>query len=149
MTFLKKQRGVAAVELGIVIIPLVLCAFGITELGRAVYQYNTLAKATRDAARFLSTQGAGDANDFTIARCLAVHGNRTCTGAPLVPGLTTGMVNVLDSSNSASHAGQATGSGVVNLVTVQVAGYSFTSLMTFVVPSMTFGPIGTTMRQVL
>lgn len=149
MTFPNKQRGVAAVELGIVIVPLVLLAFGITEFGRAFYQYNTLAKATRDAARFLSSQGAGDPNDLAIARCLAVHGNRTCEGSPLVPDLSTAMVDVLDSTNSASHANQETGSGVVNLVTVQVTGYPFTSLVSFVVPNMSFGPIATTMRQVL
>jgi Flp pilus assembly protein TadG len=149
MNFLSKQRGVAAVELGIVLIPLVLLAFGITELGRAVYQYNTLVKTTRDAARFLSTRGPGDADDIAIARCLAVHGNRTCEGSALVPNLTAAMVNVMDSSSSAAHANQATGSGVINLVTVQVEGYPFTSLVSFVVPNMTFGPIGTTMRQVL
>lgn len=149
MKFLHHQRGVAAVELGIVIIPLVLLAFGITELGRAVYQYNTLVKATRDAARFLSARGAGDADEATTARCLAVHGNRTCEGSPLVPNLTTAMVQVMDSSNSPAHANQATGTGVINLVTVEVQGYPFTSLVSFVVPNITFGPIGTTMRQVL
>lgn len=136
-------------ELGIVIVPLVLLAFGITEFGRAFYQYNTLAKATRDAARFLSAQGAGDPIELATARCIAVHGNRDCSGDPLVPDLTADMVVVLDSSNSASHANQPTGSGVVNLVTVQVTGYPFTSLVSFVVPNMTFSPIATTMRQVL
>jgi hypothetical protein len=63
--------------------------------------------------------------------------------------LGTAMVSVMDSSNSTSHANQATGSGVINLVTVEVRGYPFTSLVSFVVPNITFGPIGTTMRQVL
>ena len=149
MPFFRKQRGAAAVEMGIVLIPLVLLAFGVTELGRAIYQYNTLVKATRDASRFLSAQGAGDPNDAVTARCLVVHGNQGCTGTPLVPYLTTGMVDVLDSSNSGSHLNQATGSGVINLVTVRVTGYPFTSLVPFAVPNITFGPLGTTMRQVL
>lgn len=145
-----KQKGVAAVEMGIMLIPLVTLVFGITELGRAFYQYNSIAKATRDAARFLSGQGPGDANDISTARCLAVYGNGTCSGSPLVPGLTVSQVSVCDSSNcAATHAAQTTGSGVINLVTVSVVGYSFTSVVPFVVPNLTFNEIGTTMRQVL
>eukprot|EP01034_Spumella_vulgaris_P030830 gene30830-38109_t len=33
-----------------VLVPLTL---GVTELGRAMYEYNSLAKATRDAARYM------------------------------------------------------------------------------------------------
>lgn len=146
----RKQRGVAAVELGILIFPLILLAFGITEFGRAIYQYNTLAKVTRDATRFLSGQGPGDINDVSAAKCLAVYGNKTCDGTALVPNLTTAMVNVCDSvSCPGSHQGQATGSGVINLVTVTVNGYPFTSLVPLLLPSMNFGAISTTMRQVL
>lgn len=145
-----KQRGVAAVELAILLIPLVLLAFGITEFGRAIYQYNALAKATRDAVRFLSAQGPGDAGAIATARCLAVYGSRTtCSGTPLTPALTTAMVNICDSSNCPSHQNQATGSGVINLVTVTITAYPFTSLVPFVMPNITFGPISTTMRQVL
>ncbi|MGE5523483.1 MAG: TadE/TadG family type IV pilus assembly protein [Rhodospirillaceae bacterium] len=147
---LKRQRGVAAVEMGIVLIPLVTLVFGITELGRAFYQYNSLAKATRDAARYLSAQGPGDADDIAVAKCMVVYGNSTCSGSALVPGLTVSQVSVCDASNCAStHGAQTTGSGVVNLVTVSVVGYSFTSIVPFVVPNLTFNDIGTTMRQVL
>jgi Flp pilus assembly protein TadG len=147
---LSRQRGVAAVEFGIVLIPLVLLAFGITELGRAFFQYNTLAKATRDAARFLSQQGPGDPVDVTKAQNLVVYGNATGTGTPLVPGLAAANESVCDSvSCPSTHAAQPTGSGVVNLVTVTVTGFAFTSFVPFVVPSLTFNDISTTMRQVL
>ena len=142
-----KQRGVAAVELAIlmtfILVPLL---FGITEFGRALYQYNTLLKGTRDAARYLSMQGPGDPNDVGIAQCLAVYGNKTCTGSSLVPNLAKGMVSVCDSTICSSHLNQPTGSGVVNLVTVTVSGYTFTSLVPFVVPGFTFDSISTTMR---
>jgi Flp pilus assembly protein TadG len=145
-----KQQGVAAVELAIlltfVLVPLL---FGMTEFGRALYQYNGLTKATRDATRFLSTQGPGDPNDISAARCLAVYGNKACAGDSLVPNLTTAMVSVCDSSSCPSHLNQPTGSGVINLVTVTVSGYPFTSLAPFFVPAFTFGDISTTMRQVL
>ncbi|MFS0756270.1 TadE/TadG family type IV pilus assembly protein [Noviherbaspirillum sp. 1P10PC] len=149
MKFLCKQKGVAAVELGILLFPLLLLTFGVTELGRAFYQYNSLAKATRDAVRFLSSQGPGDAVDLATAKCLAVYGKRTCSGSVLLPGLTQGMVTVCDSSNCADHLNQSTTTGVINLVTVTITGYPFSSMVPFLVPDITFGPISTTMRQVL
>lgn len=149
MKLLGKQKGVAAVELGIILIPLLLLTFGMTELGRAFYQYNSLAKTTRDAARFLSAQGPGDAVDLATAKCLAVYGKRTCSGSTLLPGLTQSMVTVCDSSNCASHLNQSTTTGVINLVTVTITGYPFTSMVPFLVPNITFGAISTTMRQVL
>lgn len=146
----RKQRGVAAIELGFLVIPLVLLAFGITEFGRAIYQYNGLTKATRDAARFLSAQSPGDATDLTTAQCLVVYGNKTCTAPALVPDLTMEMVSVCDRTNcAATHQNQATGSGVINLVTVKISGYAFRSLVPIYLPNMMFGEIRTTMRQVL
>jgi Flp pilus assembly protein TadG len=146
---LKFQRGVAAVELGLLLVPLITLTFGVTEAGRAFYQYNALVKATRDATRFLSGQGPGDPNDVTTAKCLVVYGNTTCTGPTIVPGLTTNMVAICDSSNCADHKNQTTGSGAINLVTVTVSDYPFTSLAPFVLPNMNFGAISTTMRQIL
>lgn len=145
----QKQRGVAAVELGLLVFPLVLLAFGITEFGRAIYEYNALTKATRDATRFLSSQSPGDPNEITTAKCLAVYGNKACTLPALAPNLTMSMVTVCDSSNCADHQAQPTGSGVINLVSVRIDGYPFTSLVPLQVPSITFGRISTTMRQVL
>lgn len=146
----RKQGGVASVELAFLIIPLLVLTFGTTEYGRAIYQYNTLAKASRDAARFLSEQGPGDATDLATAKCLAVYGNGDCSGSVLAPGLTTAMVTVCDSvSCPSTHQNQATGSGVINLVTVTISGYPFTSLVPFIAPSVTFNNISTTMRQIL
>ncbi len=145
---LYRQRGVAAVEMGIVLIPLVTLLFGITEFGRAFYQYNTLAKATRDGARYLSQQGPGDATEIGIAKCLVVYGNQDCTGSPLVPGLTTAQVSVCDSTTCPSTHWQQGVSPPINLVTVTVTGYAFFSAVPFVVPNITFNDISTTMRQV-
>lgn len=145
------QRGVAAVEFGLLLIPLVTLAFGITEFGRAMYQYNAIAKSTRDAARYMSIQTPGDAGAIAVAKCLAVYGKTTCSGTPLVSGLTIGKVTVKDSTtNPSTHALQAVSgvggtTGVANLVTVEVTGFEFVSLVSFVVPNITFGSIGTTM----
>jgi len=40
----RAQRGVAAIEFALVLLPMLLLAFGVVEYGRAIYQYNTLAR---------------------------------------------------------------------------------------------------------
>ncbi len=149
-----RQRGVALVELAIAMSVLLAITFGITEYGRAIYQYDILAKSVRDAARFLSVRDATDAAAKTQAKCLVVYGNPACTGAPLVPGLTTEMVSICDAlACPADHAAQGS-APVINLVSVTIGGpnavpYTFNSLVSFIVPDIQFAPIGATMKQVL
>lgn len=153
MTRFRQQRGVAMIEFGLTISILTVIVFGITEFGRAIYQYNTLAKAARDAVRYLSTKAPGNAAALGEAQCLAVYGRPACSGTPLLPGLATSMVSICDASNCiATH--QAQGSApVVNLVTLTIGGanspYTFNSVVPFVVPNIPFGAISVTMRQVL
>jgi len=158
-----KQRGVAAVEFALLAIPMATMLFGITEFGRAAYTYDTLAKSVRTAARHLSSHNAGDLTAIGEAKCLAVYGNQGCSGAVLAPGLTTAMVDVCDATDASLCPGQphasvpscyaGTCTGVVNLVTVRITAYPFTSLAPFFVPNMNFGStasntgIGVTMRQ--
>ncbi len=150
-TFLHScQRGVAAVEFGLLLTPLILMIFGTTELGRAIYSYNTLDKTVRDASRHLSQHGPGDAIIAAEARCLAVHGTTDCSGSPVAPGLTTSMVTICDASLCPStHANQLTGLGSINLVTVGIQNYAFDSVVEFVIPNMTFNNISTTLRAQL
>lgn len=156
------QRGAAALEFAFLLVPLLAIAFGITEFGRAMYYYDTLAKAARDAARLMSTQTPTDPGYAALgarATCTAVHGNAACTGTPLVPGLTAAMVGICDRASCPdTHAGVETGAGVVNLVTVTIGGgnnpYPFNSLAPFVpagsgVASFSFTPVAVTMRQAL
>ena len=152
------QSGVAAVELGLLLIPLITLIFGISEYGRAMYQYNTLGKAVRDGARYLSQYEAGDATAIAKARCLVAYGNTACTDAPLLPQLTSSTMNTMiivkDSKNDPSMSLQpmianGVSVGVTNLVKLTVKGYEFTSLVSFVVPSFAFDPISVTMTQAL
>lgn len=155
MNMRSRQRGVAAVELGILIIPLVLLAFGITEFGRAIYQYNTIAKGVRDGVRYLAQGAPGDAARIDNAKNLAACGTTTaCSAASaLVTGLSSSMVSVCDRTSCAGdHNLQEVtyggGSfGQINLVTMTVTGFQFTSLVPFVMPNITFGPIRATMEQ--
>jgi hypothetical protein len=155
MSSLVKQRGVAMLEFAITIVPMVLIVFGITEFGRAMFQYNTLAKAARDAARYLSVHAPGDAVANANATDLAVYGMiNPPTGTPaLVSGLTAAMVSVCDAvSCPATHLAQGA-APVIDLVTVTIGGppnpYTFDSVIPFVVPDFDFGPISVTMKQVL
>ena len=134
-----RQGGVAAVEFAVLLIPLMIMTFGMTELGRAFYYYNSLLKSARDASRYLSmhARGEGEAG----ARCLTVYGKTDCDGEVLVPGLGTGMVQIT------YETGVETGQGSIDLVTVTIVGFPFSSFVPFVVASMVFGPIASTMRQ--
>lgn len=117
------MRGAVAVEFALLLIPLLLLAFGIAEYGRALYQYNTLVKTVRDAARLLSHHNPEDPASYgpvlEEARCLAVYGNTNCSGAVLAPGLTTGMVTITSSATTTA-AGTT-----VTLVEVRITGYVF------------------------
>jgi Flp pilus assembly protein TadG len=146
------QRGAAAVELGLLTLPLAALTFGTTEFGRALHQYNTVAKNVRDAARYQTTVAPGN----TLAgRCLALSGTAAnngtaCTDAALLPGLTLAQITVCDRlSCPGTHNLQPTTRGVVNLVTVTITGYPFTSMVPFAMPSITFGAISATMVQPL
>lgn len=169
-----KQRGIAAVELALVLLPLLILCFGITEIGRALYLYNGLVKATRGAARHLSQQNLSyppvgkTANDLrNEAIFMALCGRPACasTDAPLVSGLALDQIariSVCDPISCAgSHYAVSTGQGNVNLVSVTIgispfagayryqggapAAYAFTSIIPWVIPSIDFGPISTTM----
>lgn len=137
-----RARGVAAVELALLLVPLLLLVLGVAEFGRAIHTFNTLDKSVRDAARHLSQRGPGDSAVWAQARCLAVHGDAACSGPPLAPGLSTTLVSVCDAvACAATHAAQATGQGVINLVSVTIDGYVFDSVLDLGLPgtSVFFG----------
>ena len=113
-----RRKGAALLEFALILPLLLLLAFITTEFGRAMYQYNTVAKSVRDAVRYLSMQTPG--SHLTEARNLVVYGNVGGTGSPLALALAVPMV---------SASWQATGSNpVINTVTVTVSGYAFTPL---------------------
>lgn len=100
----RRMSGLAAVELVLVVPIVLILLMGTAELGRAIYQYNTLSKAVRDGARYLAgvaTRGdTGVVNitgaDATIARNLVVYGTQSAGTTPLLEGLAPGDVVVAD-----------------------------------------------------
>jgi Flp pilus assembly protein TadG len=156
-----RQRGSAAVEFALLLVPLLLLSFGVVEYGRAIYQYNTLVKSVRAAARLLSSQSPdseGYGKLVAEARCLTVHGNVDCLGPVLVPKLSVASVKVCDrkswseckGSNQDSYRSVPTGQGSIHLVSVRIDGYAFPLIGLPLVttgPTISFGPIEAVMRQ--
>jgi Flp pilus assembly protein TadG len=141
-----RQQGVALVEFAFVLPLLLVLSLVSTELGRAVYRYNTTAKAVRDAVRYLSVQTPG--THVTEARNLIVYGNVAGTGPMLDTAL--GTANVPDQNISWQAAGS---NPLINTVTIRVSGYQFRPLVTNVFgaqfPAITFNDISATMRSPL
>lgn len=140
----KRQHGVALVEFALILPMLLLLTLITVEFGRAIWQYNTLTKSVRDAARYLSLQTPG--TKIPEARNLMVYGNTAGTGAPLAMGLNT--------SHVPDPTWQTAGSNpVINTVTVRIEGYTFTSLFpsAFGMPlgAIPFSDVTATMRSYL
>lgn len=113
----RRQRGLAAVEMTLVTPLLLLLMFATAELGRALFQYNTLTKAVRDGVRHAATHALTGSTGVVLLqdtlvqeiRNLVVYGNASGTGSPLLEGLSTGDVDVSNAfadevTVSASHA---------------------------------------------
>lgn len=137
-----RQTGVAIVEFALIVPLLLLLSFTATEFGRALYQYNILAKSVRSAARYLSFQAPG--THQAEAQNLVVYGNTAGTGAPLAPNLSL--------SNVTGPTWQTAGSNpLINTVTIGITGYTFHSLFASVFGisfgDVTFNPISATVRS--
>lgn len=98
------QRGLAAVEMALIMPVFLLLMLGTAELGRACYQYNTLVNAAREGARYISARarnGGGvvamDPDDITAAANLIVSGTPADGGTPIMSGLEVGQVTIVES----------------------------------------------------
>jgi Flp pilus assembly protein TadG len=98
-----RNRGVAIVEMVVVLPLLLLMLFVTAEIGRAFMQYNTLTKAVRDSARFVAENAMLgqtqtiyiDATLRTQAQNLVVYGSvNGASLTPLLPGLNIANVQV-------------------------------------------------------
>lgn len=124
----KHSRGAIAVEMAILLPVLLMLALSIGEFGRAIYQYNTLTKAVRDAARFISQFNPSQADyedKLDETRQLAAYG---LGDTALAPGLSEEMVSITNNTVSG-----------YQMVTVTITGYQFTPVIN---PLLLFGDIG-------
>ena len=111
----RSERGTQLVELAIVLPLLVLMLGAAAEFGRFFYTYQTLAKATRTGARYLTVESAAGTND-PKAENLVVYGNASGTGTPVVSGLTTEQVRISRTGGT---------SAFPERVTVKIVGYTY------------------------
>jgi hypothetical protein len=119
------------VEFALVLPMLLMMTMMVIEFGRAIYQYSTLVKSVRDAARYLSIQTPG--THITEARNLVVYGNTSGSGAPLAIGLSPSQVPDPVWANAGTLP-------VITTVTIQVTGYTFNSMFSTVF-GLSFGAI--------
>lgn len=106
-----RQRGLAMVELAIVLPVLLLLLLAIAEFGRLFLHYNQLLQANRDAVRFLaanawdSTQGSIQLTSSVLSqtRNLALYGSPQVPSdnQPLLPGFSVN--DILISNPDARH----------------------------------------------
>lgn len=103
----RNQNGAAMVEMVVITPILLLLLLGVSELGKAFVQYNTLTKSVRDAARFVAA-GALLGTTGTVlitpdlesaARNLVVYGNVAGNGSPQLPMLSPAHISISDAGN--------------------------------------------------
>jgi len=126
-SFRKNQDGTAFAEAAIVLPLLLLMLGAAAEIGRFMYYYNTLDKATRASARYICTRELDSAKtsvNLNAAKNLAIYGNTAGTGVKVLPdtNLTTGNVAITPTT------------GTPQTVTVSITGYSY-------VPIFAIGPM--------
>jgi TadE-like protein len=128
------QRGQSLLEFAMVLPLLLVVALGTIEFGRAYYQYNTLSKAVREAARYMSMHPY-NATERTRAGNMAIYGNREGTGTSCLPGLTVG--NILITPRDHEGGSAPPGPSETNpprWVKISVTGYTFRSMFPKIIP---------------
>lgn len=151
-----RMRGAITVEFALLLVPMLVLVFGVAEFGRALYQYNTLVKSVRTAARYLSQFSPADP-DYDKAKayagCLVRYGNLTCADLPLAPGLAPERGEAVVEIGHAIEAVEVEHVTVhLTFVEVSIKGYSFDFLLEPRMllggkASIQFGEIRASMRQ--
>lgn len=139
------QNGVALIELALAIPFMIMLSMIVIEFGRAMYEYNTVTKSVRDAARYLTVQlPPAPTKCPTAATNLVQYGN---TNALLAPGLASATITCTWQTSGTYPL-------VSTTVTVTVSSYRFQSMVSnvfglqlFTNGGITFGPIAATMRM--
>lgn len=127
----REQRGLATLEFAICVPVLLFLMLATAEVGRLLFQYNTLTKAVRDGARYAAsnaaTSGTRIVNLSSQRRTETINlirtGNIAGTGTPLLPG--TVVVNIAEDDDT----GFLTVTGT----------YTFTPILGGTLPSFGFG----------
>jgi Flp pilus assembly protein TadG len=132
------QRGAVLVET-VLVTPILLAMMLLTaELSRAFIDHNTLTKAVRNGARYLSANAyQGTTGVVTVGaalsaetRNLVVYGNTAGLGTPVLPGLSAADITVTDiGANNIRVTAAHTISGILGPVLRSFSGGPDTSMV--------------------
>jgi TadE-like protein len=115
--FCRKERGSQLVELAIVIPVMLVLLATAAEFGRFFYYYSTLENACRAGARHAAKWGINEPWEFPETSRMVVYGDFSDTSkGPILPGLTTGNVQITANGPSAN---------TIDSVTVRIVGYQY------------------------
>ena len=135
----RAQRGTTTVEFAIVATVLFIVLFGVIEVGRALFVWNTLSEATRRGARVAAVCPI---NHPSVAK-VAVFGDPLGGDAsPIIRNLSTANVQVdyLDNTGTPTAVYED-----VRYVRVGITNYQHTFLIPFVVQTVAVPPFTTTL----
>jgi Flp pilus assembly protein TadG len=147
------QKGIAAVECVMVLIPLLTLFFAGVECTVALQRVHAIHRATAAAVRFLSLSKAGDPSAILKAQCLALTGSpeisgNQCQGTPLLPNTSLSNVLVCDAVLCPGRQElSVSGGGSMNLVTVRTQGMQMTDFPLWI-STLLFPDIQISMVQV-
>jgi len=132
--FKQNEKGSTLVEYAIGASVFLMAVFAVLEFGRVLWVHNALSDAARQGARYavLNLSNGEDGN----IKNLVVYGKTSGGTKPIVPGLTTSMVQVSRSGDFSVNSGTAT---------VKITGYQFQFVLPFLPNSIKMPEYSTTL----
>ena len=122
----RAESGAQLVELAIVLPIFLMLLAAVAEFGLYFYTYTTLAKATRVAARYISSKpykpnDTGPNNSIAQAKRLAVCGrtDMCSAGSEIISGFTTSNVSITTTGGAGFFP---------ETITVQISGFNYQPL---------------------
>jgi Flp pilus assembly protein TadG len=109
----KNRGGQTLVESALVILVLIATLLGIIDFGQVLFIHQTLAERARAGVRFAAVANPLNADQV---KNFVVYNNTAGTGTPVLGGLTTSMVGVLQSGTQGCDEAR---------ITVTIANYPF------------------------
>ena len=132
--FKHDEKGSTLVEYAIGASVFLMAVFAVLEFGRALWAHNALTDAARQGARYaVLHQTSGEDGNI---KNLVVYGKTGGGTKPIVPGLTTNMVQINRSGDFSVNSGTAT---------VKITGYQFQFVLPFLPNSINMPEYATTL----
>jgi hypothetical protein len=118
--FWKEDRGTQILELAIAMPVMLMLLGSVAEFGRFFYTYTTLTNAVRGGARHACKWEKNASWTIPETQRMVVYGDFSDTSnGPILPGLTTGHVQIVANGPSVNN---------IDSVTVKINGYNYVPL---------------------